>query len=34
LASDQRYEFTFIFLQLNLRGATGSPVRPIAIVAQ
>lgn len=32
LARDQRYEFTFICLPLKLRGATGSPVRPIAIV--
>ncbi len=31
LARDQRYEFTFICLPLKLRGATGSPVRPIAI---
>ena len=32
LARDQRYEFTFICLPLKLRGATGSPVRPIAVV--
>ncbi|HYK86890.1 MAG TPA: cyclase family protein [Ktedonobacteraceae bacterium] len=32
LARDQHYEFTFICLPLKLRGATGSPVRPIAIV--
>ena len=31
LARDQRYEITFICLPLKLRGATGSPVRPIAI---
>ena len=31
LARDQRYEFTFICLPLKLRGATGSPVRPIAL---
>ncbi len=31
LARDQRYEFTFICLPLKLRGATGSPVRPVAI---
>lgn len=31
LARDQCYEFTFICLPLKLRGATGSPVRPIAI---
>ncbi len=33
LARDQRYEFTFICLPLKLRGATGSPVRPIAIAS-
>jgi kynurenine formamidase len=33
LARDQRYEFTFICLPLKLRGATGSPVRPVAIVS-
>jgi kynurenine formamidase len=33
LARDQCYEFTFVCLPLKLRGATGSPVRPIAIVA-
>lgn len=33
LARDQRYEFTFICLPLKLQGATGSPVRPIALVA-
>ncbi|HZU66618.1 MAG TPA: cyclase family protein [Ktedonobacteraceae bacterium] len=32
LAREQCYEFTFICLPLKLRGATGSPVRPIAIV--
>ncbi len=31
LARDQFYTFTFICLPLKLRGATGSPVRPIAI---
>jgi kynurenine formamidase len=31
LAGDQCYEFTFICLPLKLRGATGSPVRPVAI---
>jgi len=31
LARDQCYEFTFVCLPLKLRGATGSPVRPIAI---
>ncbi len=33
LARDQRYEFTFVCSPLKLRGATGSPVRPIAIVS-
>jgi len=31
LARDRRYEFTFICLPLKMRGATGSPVRPVAI---
>ena len=31
LARDKFYTFTFICLPLKLRGATGSPVRPIAI---
>src|SRR5205807_10024882 len=31
LARDQCYEFTFICLPLKLNGATGSPVRPVAI---
>jgi kynurenine formamidase len=33
LARDQCYEFTFICLPLKLKGATGSPVRPIAVVS-
>ena len=33
LARDQTYEFTFICLPLKMRGATGSPVRPIAMVS-
>ena len=33
LARDRCYEFTFICLPLKMRGATGSPVRPIAIVS-
>ena len=33
LARDQRYEFTFVCLPLKLRGATGSPVRPIAVIS-
>jgi kynurenine formamidase len=32
LARDQHSEFTFVCLPLKLQGATGSPVRPIAIV--
>lgn len=31
LAHDRRYEFTFVCLPLKIRGATGSPVRPIAL---
>jgi kynurenine formamidase len=33
LARDQCYEFTFICLPLKLRGATGSPVRPVAVTS-
>ena len=33
LARDQCYEFTFICLPLKLRGATGSPVRPVAVAS-
>jgi kynurenine formamidase len=33
LAQDRCYEFTFVCLPLKMRGATGSPVRPIAIVS-
>ena len=33
LARDQCYEFTFVCLPLKLQGATGSPVRPVAIVS-
>src|SRR5258708_6118684 len=32
IARDQCYEFTFICLPLKMRGATGSPVRPVAMV--
>src|SRR5438105_1519576 len=32
LARDRCYEFTFICLPLKIQGATGSPVRPIAVV--
>ena len=31
LAADRVYEFLFIAAPLKLRGATGSPVRPLAI---
>jgi kynurenine formamidase len=31
LAKDQVYEFVFIAAPLKLRGATGSPLRPLAI---
>lgn len=34
LARDGRYEFSFVCLPLKMRGATGSPVRPIALVGQ
>ena len=34
LARDRRYEFTFIALPLKIRGATGSPVRPIAVAGK
>jgi kynurenine formamidase len=34
LARDQVYEFLFIATPLKLRGATGSPIRPMAIPAQ
>lgn len=34
LARNQCYKFTFICLPLKLRGATGSPVRPIAIASR
>jgi kynurenine formamidase len=34
LARDQQYEFTFVCLPLKMRGATGSPIRPVAIVAR
>jgi kynurenine formamidase len=32
LARNRCYEFTFICLPLKMRGATGSPVRPVALV--
>lgn len=34
LAAQERYEFTFILIPLNIYGATGSPVRPLAVVAR
>lgn len=34
LARDQRYEFTFICLPLKMKGATGSPVRPVALISE
>jgi len=33
LAAAKVYEFAFVCLPLKMRGATGSPVRPIAIIA-
>lgn len=32
LAADRRYEFLFVCLPLRFTGATGSPVRPVAVV--
>lgn len=32
LAADKQYEFVFIALSLKIRGATGSMIRPIAVV--
>jgi len=34
LAKDQVYEFAFLATPLKLRGATGSPLRPLAIPIQ
>lgn len=34
LARDRHYEFAFIGIPLKLRGATGSPLRPLALVTQ
>lgn len=34
LAAAQIYEFTFVLIPLPLVGATGSPVRPLAVVAR
>ncbi|HEX6499981.1 MAG TPA: cyclase family protein [Micromonosporaceae bacterium] len=33
LAASRVYEFTFVLVPLNLVGATGSPVRPLAVIA-
>jgi kynurenine formamidase len=33
LAAAELYTFTFVLIPLNLLGATGSPVRPLAVVA-
>ena len=33
LAQDKCYEFTLIVLPLKIQGATGSPVRPIAVAS-
>ncbi|HUZ51055.1 MAG TPA: hypothetical protein VMU94_00800 [Streptosporangiaceae bacterium] len=33
LAAASVHEFTFVLAPLNLVGATGSPVRPLAVVA-
>jgi kynurenine formamidase len=33
LAADRVYEFTFIAAPLKIRGATGSPLRPIAVTS-
>ena len=32
LAADRAYEFAYIFSPLRLKGATGSPGNPIAVV--
>jgi kynurenine formamidase len=34
LARDRRYTFAFVGIPLKLRGATGSPLRPLALVEQ
>ena len=33
LGRDRRYEFAFIGIPLKLNGATGSPLRPLALVS-
>ena len=34
LARDQVYEFLFVCQSLKIQGATGSPIRPMAVVPQ
>jgi len=34
LARDQVYEFLFVCQSLKIQGATGSPIRPVAVVPQ
>jgi kynurenine formamidase len=34
LAARQLHEFTFVLIPLNIYGATGSPVRPLAVVSR
>jgi kynurenine formamidase len=34
LSRDQVYEFLFVCLPLKMKGVTGSPIRPIAVVSQ
>lgn len=34
LAQDRVHEFAFVCLPLKMRGATGSPIRPIAVVSE
>jgi kynurenine formamidase len=34
LARDQVSEFLFVCLPLKIQGATGSPIRPVAVVPQ
>jgi kynurenine formamidase len=34
LARDQVYEFLFVCLPLKIQGATGSPIRSVAVVPQ
>ncbi|MBB3041819.1 cyclase family protein [Nocardioides sp. LMS-CY] len=34
LAREDRHEFTLVLIPLNIYGATGSPVRPLAVFAQ